>query len=76
VFYIIESQDQLQWIENLMDSPVFIDVVGTNDYFHPRLNTTVGVYIRPLQDSQGYFIPISHDDGLNVEKQRVYEHTS
>lgn len=73
MFYIIESQDQLQWIENLMDSPVFIDVVGTNDYFHPRLNTTVGVYIRPLQDSQGYFIPISHDDGLNVEKQCVYE---
>jgi hypothetical protein len=72
VFYIIESQDQLQWIENLMDSPVFIDVVGTNDYFHPILNSTIGVYIRPLQDSQGYFIPISHDDGLNVDKQRVY----
>jgi hypothetical protein len=73
VFYIVESQDQLQWIENLIDSPVYIDVIGSNDYFHPKLNSTVGVYIRPIQGNEGYFIPISHDDGLNVGKQRVYE---
>jgi len=73
VFYLLESQEQLQWLENQVQSPLYVDVVSTNDYFHSKLTSTVGVYVRPIDDSQGYFIPISHDDGLNVEKDRVYD---
>jgi len=73
VFYLLESQEQLQWLENQVQSPLYVDVVSTNDFFHSKLTATVGVYVRPVDDSQGYFIPISHDDGLNVEKDRVYD---
>ena len=73
MFYLLESQEQLEWLENQVQSPLYIDVVSTNDYFHSKLTTTVGIYIRPVEDSQGYFIPISHDDGLDVDKNRVYD---
>lgn len=73
MFYLLESQEQLEWLENQVQSPLYVDVVSTNDYFHSKLTTTVGIYIRPVEDSQGYFIPISHDDGLNVDKDRVYD---
>ena len=72
MFYLLESKDQLEWLENHLQHPLYIDVVSANDYFHSKLTTTVGLYIRPVGDSQGYFIPICHDDGLNVDKERVY----
>lgn len=73
MFYLLESQDQIQWLENQLQHPLYIDVISTNDYYHSKLTETVGVYIRPAEDTQGYFIPISHDDGINVEKKRIYD---
>jgi len=72
VFYILESKDQIDWLENQTNSPLYVDVVSTNFYYHSKLTATVGVYIRVVGDKQGYFIPISHDDGLNVDKERIY----
>lgn len=73
MFYLLESQDQIQWLENQLQHPLYIDVISTNDYYHSKLTESVGVYIRPVEDTQGYFIPISHDDGINVDKKRIYD---
>ena len=73
MFYLLESQQQLEWLANKVESTLYVDVVRTNDYFHSKLTTAVGIYIRPVGDSQGYFIPVSHDDGLDVDKDRVYD---
>ena len=72
MFYILESKEQLDWLENQTDSPIYVDVISTNFYYHSKLTSTIGVYVKVLNDKEGYFIPVSHNDGLNVDKDRIY----
>jgi hypothetical protein len=73
MFYIVESDQQLQALEELSGKGGYVQVISSNDNYHPILTKTVAVYLRPLESGEGYIIPISHDEGLNVEKDRVYE---
>lgn len=73
MFYIVENQQQLDRLRSYTDVDVYIDVISSNDNFHPKLTTTVAVYIRPLDDTGGYIIPINHDEGLNVDKSEVLQ---
>lgn len=72
MFYIIESEDQLDWLKNQAHQGGYVDIISTNDSYHPFLSSTVAVYIKPTQSDQGYIIPINHDEGLNVDKERIY----
>lgn len=73
MFYIVEEESKLVNLENLVRLGCFVDVVPTHDLYHPKLTSAIAVYIRLLKSDHGYIIPINHDEGLNVDKQRVYE---
>jgi hypothetical protein len=73
MFYIIETDEQIQLVKNLGRKGGYVEVISSNDNYHPLLTHTVAVYIRPLDHPEGYIIPISHDEGLNVSKDRVYD---
>jgi len=73
VFYIVEQEDKLQNLQNLIKLGVYVDVISSNDYYHPKLTSTVAVYIRLVDSHHGYIIPINHDEGINVSKDRIYE---
>ena len=73
MFYIVEQEDKLQNLEKLIKLGVFVDVISSNDYYHPKLTSTVAVYIRLVDSHHGYIIPINHDEGINVDKNRVYK---
>jgi len=73
VFYIIEEESKLSSLEGLVKIGCYVDVISTNDLYHPSLTSTVAVYIRILNSNHGYIIPIKHDEGLNVDKKRIYQ---
>jgi len=73
MFYIAETDYQLSRLSHLKNSEAYIDIISSNDYYHPKLSFTVAVYIRVLGDSSGFIIPINHDEGLNVDKGRVVD---
>lgn len=73
MFYIVEQEDKLQNLQNLIKLGVYVDVISSNDYYHPKLTSTVAVYIRLVDSHHGYIIPINHDEGMNVSKDRIYE---
>lgn len=75
MFYIVESEESLSKLELLVDQKWFIEVVTSNDNFHPQISKLVAVYVRPILEDQrekGYIIPIDHPDGLGVSKERVW----
>ena len=72
MFYIVEEESKLQSLENFIRVGCFVDIIPTNDLYHPKLTKTVAVYIRMINSKHGFIIPIDHNDGLNVEKERVY----
>jgi len=72
MFYIVESDSQLEELSHLQYKEVFIHLILSNNNIHPKLNSLVGVYLRPI-GLEGYFIPIAHDEGLNVGKERLID---
>lgn len=73
MFYIVEKEDKLNSLENLVRLGCYVEVITSNDNYHSRLSSVVAVYIRLLKSDHGYIIPVNHDEGLNVDKQRIYQ---
>ena len=73
MFYISETDSQLQFLENAGREGVFILPIPDSFQLHPKLAKTIAVYVRPLSQSKGFIIPIDHDDGMNIDKTRVSE---
>lgn len=73
MFYIAETEYQLNRLKSYRDSEAYVEVISSNDYYHPHLSFTVAVYLRILDNSEGYIIPVNHDEGLNVSKEEVLE---
>ena len=71
MFYILEEDNKLDRLQELISEGAYIDVIASNDNYHPKLTHTVAVYVRPIDHSHGYIIPIAHDEGLNIAKDRV-----
>lgn len=71
MFYIVESEEQLYTLDSFKDEKCYIEVISSNNNYHPKLVHTVAVYLRPVSHHKGYIIPISHSEGLNVAKDRV-----
>jgi len=72
MFYLVEEEDKLLQLESLVKVGCYVDIIPTNDLYHPKLTSTVAVYIRLLDSEYGYLIPINHSEGLNIAKDRVY----
>ncbi len=73
MFYIVESDQQLDILKSYSEKGAYIKVISSNDNYHPLLTKTIAVYLRPLNHEEGYIIPINHDEGLNVDKHRIYD---
>ena len=72
MFYIVEKETKLESLERLIRLGAYVDVISSNNDYHPKLTSTIAVYIRLLKSEHGFIIPINHDEGLNVSKDRVY----
>ena len=72
-FYIIETDEQIELLKSLGTKGGYVEVISSNDNYHPYLTYTVAVYIHPIDHPEGYIIPVQHDEGLNVEKNRIYD---
>jgi len=73
MFYITESDIQIEALLEYSEVRSYIEIISTNDLYHPKLVETVAVYIRPISAEQGYILPVTHDEGLNLDKSRVYQ---
>lgn len=71
MFYIVESDEQLNYLCALGRNEAYVEIISGNDRYHSLLTGTVAVYIRPIQHAEGYIIPVDHTEGLNIPKDRV-----
>ena len=73
MFYIVEEESKLEALEKLVRLGCYVDVISSNDNIHPKLTTPVAIYIRLLKSAHGYIIPIDHDEGINVDLNRIID---
>jgi len=69
---IVETKDQLSKLTEHCTDHCFVQVIPTNDNYHPKLNTISCIYYRCL-GSKGYIFPINHSETFNLELEDVLE---
>ena len=71
MFWLVEDNKQLEIFKNYCKEDAFIEIIPYNSNNHPTQNNICAIYIRPLDSTKGYVIPISHSETLNVELNAV-----
>ena len=66
MFWLVESKEQLDRFYNSSYKEAFVEIIPYNDKVHPTQNSICAIYIRPLQSTKGFIIPISHSETLSV----------
>jgi len=66
MFWLIESKEQLDRFYNSSYKEAFVEIIPYNNRIHPTQNQVCAVYIRPLQSTKGFLIPISHSETLSI----------
>jgi uncharacterized pyridoxamine 5'-phosphate oxidase family protein len=69
MYFIIEDKEQLSRLE--MSDQAFIQVVTSNDYYHPKLARVSLIYYN--NSSKGYVFVINHCEGFSLDIKLVEE---
>jgi hypothetical protein len=71
LFYIIETELQLNELINKDYKKVFIEPIYFNNNFHPSQNSISLLYLKPLNNDKGYLICINHNETLSLNKTLI-----
>lgn len=67
--YVIQSSSDLERLKDHYEKKVFCKILEGSNRYHPKLNSTLGVYLHVEGEEDGYIINIDHPDALclNIE---------
>ena len=71
MFWLIESQEQIEYLINRGYNEAFIEIIPHHDKVHPALNDVSLVYFRPSNETKGFMLCINHSETLSVNKTLV-----
>jgi len=72
MFWLIETEEKLREFREKKFEKVFIEIISLNNRIHPAQNDISCLYIREINDSKGYIIPINHNDSLSIDIKLIY----
>jgi hypothetical protein len=71
MYFIVETDEQLNELFNKDYDKVFIEPIYYNDHFHSSLNRISLLYIKPLNNDKGYMLCINHSEALSLNKTPI-----
>ena len=72
MFYIIETDKQLNRFFSYDLSRCFVDVIPSNDSFHSGIANPSLVYIKPFRSRSGFILCIDHSESFSLDINSVY----
>ena len=73
MYWLIETKQQLQVFKNSGYKKAFVEVIPYNTFSHPINNITSIIYIRPLESSKGFMLPLDHSETFNLDENVVLD---
>jgi len=78
MFYIVETEEQLEKLKLYGGLGCYLEIITSNSNYHSALSDLTAVYLRPVSQEgckscKGYIIPINHDEGISVSRDKVLE---
>ena len=71
MYYIVETDEQLNELFDKDYDKVFVEPVYHNDNIHPSLNYISLLYIKPLNNDKGYMVCLHHTEALELNKTPI-----
>jgi hypothetical protein len=73
MFWLVENKSQLDEFCYKGFKEAFVEIIPYSPFIHPAQNSICAIYIRPLNDSKGYLLPIFHTEVQeNLFEDQVY----
>jgi len=74
VFWLVENKSQLDEFCYKGFKEAFVEIIPYSPFTHPSQNSICAIYIRPLNDSKGYLLPIFHTEvEENLYEDKVFK---
>lgn len=71
MYYIIETEEQLQKFSAYDFTNCFVDVIPSNDNCHPKLADISLIYIKPFRSRMGFMLSLDHTEAFSLPKEAV-----
>ena len=71
MYYIIETEEQLQKFSAYDFTNCFVDVIPSNDNCHPKLADISLIYIKPFRSRMGFMLSVDHTEAFSLPKDSV-----
>jgi len=71
MYYIIETEDQLEKFSKYDFTNCFVDVIPSNDNCHPKIASLSLVYIKPFRSRMGFILSVDHTEAFSLSKESV-----
>lgn len=76
MFYIVETQEQLNDFNKKSYKEAYIEVIPYSYKTHPTITNISLVYIRPFTSTKGYIMTVDHSEGLPLNSDLIGESIS
>lgn len=71
MYYIIETESQLEKFSQYDFTNCFVDVILSNDNCHPKIAELSLVYIKPFRSRMGFVLSIDHTEAFSLSRESV-----
>jgi hypothetical protein len=76
MFWLVEGKDKFKEFCNRGFEEGFVEIISSNHFQHPVENFVCAFYVRPIKETKGYILPITHSECINLEYNEVIEELS
>ena len=73
MFWLIETQDQIEYLINKKYKEAFIEIIPYHDKIHPAINGVSLVYFRPSIEHKGFILSADHGEAMSVSKTLIHQ---
>ncbi len=71
MYYIIETEDQLNKFCSYDLEECVVDVIPSSDWYHNAITSISLVYIKPIKSKYGYILPLDHDESFKLSYKDI-----
>jgi hypothetical protein len=71
MFWLVETEEQFERFCKKSFKEAFIEIIPYNPFIHPIQNSICAIYVRPINDTKGYLIPIYHSESGKLYEDKI-----